>query len=201
MRLDRRAFVAGTLASLATPSFAFARSLMHPATAVVTFDHNGPDTIIEPSFVEFLWLKTTEGEVHCHLELDTAAFTDPRDNKTYGPGKFRKGSATGLFKVNYGQDLEPTERQFWWPPGAISKQPPEQILGAQGLFGLMSRPDGWALNQFTRGYTQVVPRPGAGSLKFTMYGPGKPSISLEAQHMNHSGQLRFYCQFAYMTNQ
>src|SRR5690349_24243809 len=81
-----------------------AASLMTPATATIAFAHHGTDTVIRPSFIEFLWRRRADGEVSWHFETDTKR-TGVGDGTFVGPGVFRKGSATGILCIDFGQNL------------------------------------------------------------------------------------------------
>lgn len=197
--LTRRGFVGGALA-LASSLPAYA-ALMTPATATVHFQHEGDDTVLRFSFVELLW-REQNGEVDCHLEIDTQQFVS--GGVTNGrPGRFRKGDAQGAFYISFGPQHQPTNRQFWWPPGSVSAQPP--IKGGQNRSGRIARLQGLARNSFTTGYELPAPSPqlvnGDMRLYFEMSGFGKPLVRLSAEHFIDQGDVRIYCDFAYMTGQ
>ena len=97
-----RRTVLGWVATAALSSVAgragIAAPIMTPATATVQFQHMASDTIIRPSFVEFLW-REVSGEIDCHLEIDTRQFTDA-SGVTHGRrGKFRRGGTRLLFRL------------------------------------------------------------------------------------------------------
>lgn len=198
MKISRRALLAG--AALApVPTLAVSKpraaSLMTPATARAGFATPGTSRV-EPTFTEFLWYQDDKGRVWCHLECDTAKYTDPRTGISYGPGVFEKGSARGIFIVDFNPSLPATARQFWWPPSAVSQQPPVQH--GQGMHGIVARPDGVAANPSTVGYTTLSPRTVGQALLFDLTGLGKETVTLAAQHFAVSGKLRFYVEFSYM---
>lgn len=172
---------------------AAAASLMTPATATVHFENEADDTVLRFSFVEFLW-RNNGGEVDCHLEIDTEQF------RGLGrPGVFRKGGATGTFYVYFGQDLLPTGPKFWWPPGAVSQQPP--LKGGQNRGGRIERIQGLARNSFTTGYELPVPKVGDQRVTFEMSGFGKSIVEVGAEHFIDRGAVKIYCDFSYMTGQ
>jgi hypothetical protein len=170
-------------------------ALMIPAAAVACFATMA-DAVIRPAFLEFLWQQDADGRVWCHVECDTVSYTDPATGIATGSGAFAKNGAGGAFKIYFGPDLAPTEPQFWWPPGAVSQQPPPQR--GQGRYGTVSRFDGVAANAATAGYTGITPRSVNQTLVFNLVGPGQPSVTLAAQHFINSGDLRIYAEFSYM---
>src|SRR4029079_3061916 len=113
------------------------------------------------------------------------------------------GGAQGYFFVSFGPGLAPTGRQFWWPPGATSQQPP--LKNGQNRSGHMGRFEGLAQNSFTLGYEPPVPVPalvnGDMRLFFEMSGFGKVPVRLGAEHFVDSGEVRLFADFSYMVDQ
>lgn len=173
--------------------------LMTPATAVASFQNMAQDTVLVPAFSELLWFETPNGELRLHLEWSTVSYTDPVTQITYGPGQFFKGGATGFFSVSYAANLPAGQPTFWWPPNAVSQQPPAK--GGQNLFGKVSRFVGLNASAIADGYTDIVPLAFDGLVRFELNGIGKAPLALRADHFNNSGDIRIFADFSYMIGQ